>query len=115
MNAPIPRQRQPELRRAADQLEARAEVAERQARGADDQQARQLRARSFELRGVAAIKRSQAAAMDASEQGHVIVTVPDPLSPDCEQRKHGACSGDAWNLVRDEPAACTCECHRATR
>ena len=32
------------------------------------------------------------------------VTVPAPTSPDCEQRKHTACSGDAWDLLADAPA-----------
>lgn len=40
------------------------------------------------------------------------MSVPDPLSPDCEQRKHRACSGDAWDVLKDEPASCTCACHR---
>lgn len=33
------------------------------------------------------------------------------LSPDCEQRKHVACTGDAWDKDRDELTACTCGCH----
>jgi hypothetical protein len=40
------------------------------------------------------------------------MSVPAPTSPDCEQRKHAACSGDAWDLLKDQAAACTCECHR---
>lgn len=43
------------------------------------------------------------------------MTVPDPTSPDCEQRKHQACSGDAWNHLTDEPAPCACECHGGDR
>jgi hypothetical protein len=39
------------------------------------------------------------------------VTVPDPLSPDCGQRKHTACTGDAWDKLHDQPAHCTCHCH----
>ena len=33
------------------------------------------------------------------------------LSPDCEQAKHTACSGDAWDHDTDSPAACQCLCH----
>lgn len=41
------------------------------------------------------------------------MSVPDPLSPDCETGKHSpTCSGDAWDLLKDEPAPCTCECHK---
>jgi hypothetical protein len=40
------------------------------------------------------------------------MSVPAPTSPDCEQRKHAACSGNAWDLLKDQAAACTCECHR---
>jgi hypothetical protein len=40
------------------------------------------------------------------------MTVPEPISPDCEQRKHQACSGDAWDMLRDELTECRCECHR---
>jgi len=40
------------------------------------------------------------------------MSVPDPLSPDCEVAKHTACSGDAWDLLADEVTACTCACHR---
>ena len=43
------------------------------------------------------------------------MTVPDPLSPDCEVHKHDACSGDAWDLLRDEITACTCHCHTTRR
>jgi hypothetical protein len=43
------------------------------------------------------------------------MTVPDPLSPDCEQRKCTACTGEAWDLLRDKPADCTCHCHRKER
>jgi hypothetical protein len=39
------------------------------------------------------------------------MTVPDPLSPDCEQRKCHACSGDAFDLLKDEVTRCTCACH----
>jgi hypothetical protein len=39
------------------------------------------------------------------------MTVPDPVSPDCETAKHAACSGDAWDLLRDELTTCTCTCH----
>jgi hypothetical protein len=43
------------------------------------------------------------------------MTVPDPTSPDCEQRKHTACTGDAWDKLKDRPADCTCDCHQARR
>lgn len=33
------------------------------------------------------------------------------VSPDCEQAKHAACSGDAWDHELDEPTLCTCDCH----
>lgn len=39
------------------------------------------------------------------------MTVPDPTSPDCETAKHQACSGDAWDHLRDEPTTCRCICH----
>jgi hypothetical protein len=34
-----------------------------------------------------------------------------PLNPDCEQNKHRACTGDAWNEQTDEPTTCGCRCH----
>lgn len=34
-----------------------------------------------------------------------------PLNPDCEQGKHRACAGDAWDEVDDELTDCSCECH----
>lgn len=33
------------------------------------------------------------------------------MNPDCEQGKHTACSGDAWDFARDAPKACGCDCH----
>lgn len=36
---------------------------------------------------------------------------PQPVSPDCAQRKHAACSGDAWDDVLDELVPCSCPCH----
>lgn len=33
------------------------------------------------------------------------------LSPDCEQGKHKACTGDAWDFAVDEPRRCECSCH----
>jgi hypothetical protein len=33
------------------------------------------------------------------------------LNPDCDQGKHAACAGDAWDLVADELTTCDCECH----
>lgn len=35
---------------------------------------------------------------------------PRPVSPDCAQGKHVACSGDAWDDEADGPAACSCNC-----
>lgn len=32
------------------------------------------------------------------------------MNPDCRDGKHKACSGDGWDLERDEPAKCPCEC-----
>lgn len=32
-------------------------------------------------------------------------------SPDCQVGKHAACSGGAWDEIRDEPAPCPCLCH----
>jgi hypothetical protein len=66
MNLPIPAQ-PTALRRAADQLDARAEVAERQALGADETERRTHRARAYELHTLAAMKREQAAALEARE------------------------------------------------
>ena len=40
------------------------------------------------------------------------VTAAVAASPDCRAAKHTACSGDAWDVVRDEPAACPCSCHQ---
>lgn len=37
-----------------------------------------------------------------------------PVSPDCEQGKHDACSGDAWDHTADAPARCAC-CAREHR
>jgi hypothetical protein len=34
-----------------------------------------------------------------------------PLNPDCAEGKDAACAGDAWDLVNDQPARCSCECH----
>jgi len=33
-------------------------------------------------------------------------------SPDCTARKHGACTGDAWDEDNDEMVACACGCHQ---
>lgn len=30
------------------------------------------------------------------------------LCPDCEEGKHGACVGQAWDKVLDEPTPCNC-------
>ncbi|GAA4762406.1 hypothetical protein [Microbacterium gilvum] len=38
---------------------------------------------------------------------------PLPISPDCEPGKHSACTGDAWDDVKDVPAPCSCACHEA--
>jgi hypothetical protein len=108
----IPAQRTAELRRAADHLEARAEVADRQALGGTEADRREHHARANQLRSTAAVKRAQADAVDHFQQEAAQMTVPDPLSPDCEQRKHTACTGEAWDFLRDEPASCTCHCHR---
>jgi hypothetical protein len=64
----IPAQRPAELRRTADHLEARAEVAERQALGGTEQERREHHARYYQLRAVAALKRSQAEAIEARQQ-----------------------------------------------
>lgn len=34
-------------------------------------------------------------------------------SPDCRSGKHGSCTGDAWDLERDQLTACPCGCHKA--
>lgn len=39
----------------------------------------------------------------------------EPASPDCQQGKHTACSGDAWDHEGDRPATCACACHHVTR
>jgi hypothetical protein len=66
MTLPIPAQ-PTELRRAADRLDARAEVAERQALGGGEAQRRAHRARAYELHALAAVKRAQADAIDARQ------------------------------------------------
>jgi hypothetical protein len=66
MSLPIPAQ-PTELRRAADQLDARAEVAERQALDADKTQRRTHRARAYELHTLATLKRGQADAIDGRQ------------------------------------------------
>lgn len=40
--------------------------------------------------------------------------MPRAVCPDCEQGKHGACVGDAWDDFTDQPAICSCweENHR---
>jgi hypothetical protein len=43
------------------------------------------------------------------------MTVPAPTSPDCEQRKHTACSGHAWDHLNDQPTHCTCPCQPPRR
>ena len=40
------------------------------------------------------------------------MTVPDATSPDCEVKKHQACSGDAWDMLRDEITTCKCPSHK---
>jgi hypothetical protein len=64
MSARIPAQRPAELRRAADHLEARAEVAEQQAKGASGQERRARNAQVLSLRFIAAAKRREADAVD---------------------------------------------------
>lgn len=39
------------------------------------------------------------------------VALPAPLNPDCRDRKHAACRGDAWDFTTDQPAPCSCPCH----
>lgn len=43
------------------------------------------------------------------------VTAPDMVSvivsPDCRDRNHQKCPGDAWDEAHDHPAECECECH----
>lgn len=34
-----------------------------------------------------------------------------PLNPDCQQAKHDACAGDAWDHKADQLTYCTCVCH----
>jgi len=34
-----------------------------------------------------------------------------PVSPDCQQGKHVACVGQAWDEPTDSPAPCACPCH----
>lgn len=63
----IAQQRPAALRRAADHLEARAEVEDRQTTHGTDQERRSHRARAYEYRGLAALKRSQAAAIEIHE------------------------------------------------
>ncbi len=36
------------------------------------------------------------------------------MNPDCEQGKHIACAGDAWDTTTDEPTSCSCSCHQST-
>lgn len=33
------------------------------------------------------------------------------INPDCRDGKHRACHGDAWDVARDVPTTCDCECH----
>ncbi|ALY08750.1 hypothetical protein PQB77_gp63 [Arthrobacter phage Correa] len=33
------------------------------------------------------------------------------MNPDCRDGKHQACSGDGWDLEKDEPCPCNCPCH----
>jgi hypothetical protein len=33
------------------------------------------------------------------------------LNPDCRDGKHQACAGDGWDLEKDEPTICHCNCH----
>jgi hypothetical protein len=66
MTLPIPSQ-PTALRRAADRLDARAEVAVQQAKGAVEAERRVLNARVLELRTLAAMKRRQADAVEGRQ------------------------------------------------
>jgi hypothetical protein len=35
-----------------------------------------------------------------------------PINPDCDNGKHSACGGDAWNFETDASDECHCYCHR---
>lgn len=39
------------------------------------------------------------------------ITAP-PLSPDCSQGKHLACTGPAWDFTTDTETVCSCPCHQ---
>lgn len=39
---------------------------------------------------------------------------PEPRNPDCEQGKHGACSGYALDEPADLICCCQCACHDRT-
>lgn len=36
----------------------------------------------------------------------------DHLSPDCRDKKHRACTADAWCKRDDELTSCSCICHQ---
>ena len=39
------------------------------------------------------------------------MTVPDPLSVDCQLQRHTSCHGVAMNILTDKPSPCRCTCH----
>lgn len=36
----------------------------------------------------------------------------EPLDPDCQQGKHRACGGHAWDASFDHIVDCGCPCHQ---
>jgi hypothetical protein len=43
------------------------------------------------------------------------MTVPLPLSADCETRQHRDCQGKAINALTDRIDDCTCQCHKTPK
>jgi len=46
-----------------------------------------------------------------SAHGMGTVKLEPLLNPDCRDGKHQACAGDGWDVEKDEPTTCHCECH----
>lgn len=58
-----------------------------------------------------AFSRFTDAVADAIEALPELAVIDPPLSPDCSQGKHRACSGDTWDDALDQLVMCPCDCH----
>lgn len=63
------------------------------------------------IRRIKPITRGELREVIFSAHGMGEVAVVAPLNPDCRDEKHQACAGDGWDLEKDEPTTCHCDCH----